>query len=142
MSLEFDPACSTVQPEDSLQLYIPAVDYLSNKMYGNYLEDSDSPPLPYWPVLNRFSGSLQWPVNSVILPGNEVIFSLETASDYLKNERLSAYGFKCLVVGYEWPPEGNSNLNTGLKNLEAELAFLGGMCAASLMKKDLLLPST
>ncbi|KAJ8937057.1 hypothetical protein NQ314_012051 [Rhamnusium bicolor] len=86
--------------------------------------------------------SLQWPTNSVILPGNEVIFSLETASDYLKDERLIAYGFKCLIVGYEWPPEGNLNLNTGLKNLEAELSFLGGMCAASLMKKDLLLPST
>ncbi|KAJ8937056.1 hypothetical protein NQ314_012050 [Rhamnusium bicolor] len=57
MSLEFDPGCSTVQPEDALQLYVPAIDYLSNKKYGNfYLEDSDAPPLPYWPVLHKFSG--------------------------------------------------------------------------------------
>ncbi|KAJ8975749.1 hypothetical protein NQ317_015371, partial [Molorchus minor] len=135
MSLEFDPACSTVQPEDSLQLYIPAVDYLSSKKYGNYLDDSDNPPLPYWPVLNKFSGSLQWPTNSVILPGNEVLFFLETASDYLKNERHTGYGFKCLVIGYEWPLEGNLNLNTGLKFLEAELAFLGGNVCCKLDEK-------
>lgn len=77
----------------------------------------------------------------MVLPGNEVIFSLETASDYLKNERYSPYGFKCLVVGYEWPPAGHSTTMAGLKHLEAELAFLGGMCAASMMKKDLQLPS-
>jgi E3 ubiquitin-protein ligase MYCBP2 len=85
--------------------------------------------------------SLQWPTNSVVLPGNEVIFSLETASDYLKDDRSSSYGFKCLVVGYEWPPAGNASAVSGLKHLEAELAFLGGMCAASMMKKDLQLPT-
>nr|CAH7734761.1 unnamed protein product [Callosobruchus chinensis] len=139
MSLEFDPACSTVQPEDSLQLFVPALDYLADKKCGNYGYDEDAPPMPYWPVLHKFSGSLQWPTNAVILPGNEVIFSLETASDYLKDERVSAYGFKCLVVGYEWPIEGV--VATGLKHLEAELSFLGGMCAAGLMKRDILLPS-
>jgi E3 ubiquitin-protein ligase MYCBP2 len=41
-----------------------------------------------------------------------------------------------MVVGYEW----HSNPGEGLKHLETELAFIGGMCAASLMKKDLLLP--
>mgnify|MGYP005983595571 CR=1 FL=1 len=87
------------------------------------------------------SCSLQWPTNSVVLPGNEVIFSLETASDYLKDDRSSSYGFKCLVVGYEWPPAGNGSPISGLKHLEAELAFLGGMCAASMMKKDLQLPT-
>lgn len=34
--------------------------------------------------------------------GNEVIFSLETASDYVKDEKASFFGFKCLIVGYEW----------------------------------------
>lgn len=66
------------------------------------------------------------------------MFSLETASDYLKDERFSAYGFKCLVVGYDWPLD--RSLGTGLKRLEAELSFLGGMCTASLIKKDLVLP--
>lgn len=107
----------------------------------------------------------QWPQNAVVLPGtfifniqlqiygavnslkllinylilclgNEVIFSLETASDYMKNESSITYGFKCLVIGYDWITSGH-----GLKNLEIELSFLGGACAASLMKKNLLLPS-
>jgi E3 ubiquitin-protein ligase MYCBP2 len=68
--------------------------------------------------------------------GNEVIFSLETASDYVKDEKACFYGFRCLVIGYEW----HTNPGEGLKHLETELSFLGGMCAASLMKKDLLLP--
>ncbi|KAH1008686.1 hypothetical protein HUJ05_009221, partial [Dendroctonus ponderosae] len=144
MSLEFDASCSTAQPEDSLQLYIPAFDLPSpflSKGDGTLkstLNDLDLASSPYWPVLHKFSGSLQWPSNAVILPGNEVVFSLETASDYLKDDRASPYGFKCLVIGYEWPPDHSSFF--GLKHLEAELAFLGGMCAASLMKKDLMLP--
>ena len=68
--------------------------------------------------------------------GNEVIFSLETASNYLKDEKACCYGFRCLVIGYEWNPPQNS----GLRHLESELAFLSGMCAASLIKKDLQLP--
>ncbi|KAG5884565.1 hypothetical protein JTB14_006591 [Gonioctena quinquepunctata] len=140
MSLDFDPACATVQPEDSLQLFVPAMNYKRDRKTVGCSDDSDAPPMPYWPVLHRFSGSLQWPTNSIILPGNEVVFSLETASDYLKDERIGAYGFKCLVIGYEWPPEGTTSLNMELKHLESELSFLGGMCAASLMKKDILLP--
>ena len=30
------------------------------------------------------------------------MFSLETASDYLKDEKASFFGFKCTVIGYEW----------------------------------------
>lgn len=75
--------------------------------------------------------------NSIFsLSGNRVIFSLETASDYLKDEKACFYGFRCLVIGYEW----NSNSSYGLRHLESELAFLAGKCAASLIKKDLQLP--
>lgn len=63
------------------------------------------------------------------------MFSLETASDYMRNDRAITYGFKCLVIGYDWITSGN-----GLKNLEIELSFLGGACAASLMKRNLALP--
>lgn len=84
-----------------------------------------------------FFSTSQWPQSSVILPGNEVIFSLETASDYLKDDRTNTFGFRCLVVGYEWPMPASGGATGGLKHLEAEVAFLGGMCAASLMKKDL-----
>ena len=41
---------------------------------------------------------------SFINSGNEVVFSLETASDYVKDEKACFYGFKCTVVGYEWAP--------------------------------------
>lgn len=32
------------------------------------------------------------------------MFSLETASDYVKDEKASFYGFKCTVIGYDWSP--------------------------------------
>ena len=67
--------------------------------------------------------------------GNEVLFSLETATDYVRNEKASAWGFRCSVLGYE----GLDMIN-GVRQLETELAYLGGMCAASLMKRELLLP--
>lgn len=63
-------------------------------------------------------------------------FSLETASDYVKDERACTYGFKCVVLGYEWSAQPQE----GLARLEKEVASLGGMCAAALMKKDIVLP--
>ncbi|XP_054276655.1 E3 ubiquitin-protein ligase MYCBP2-like [Macrosteles quadrilineatus] len=126
--VEFAPECCTAQAEDSLQLYIPACPAPTPP-------PEDSPR--YYPVLHRLSNvPAQWPQSAVVLPGNEVIFSLETASDYVKDEKASFYGFKCLVIGYEWS-QGSTE---GLRHLETELAFLGGMCAASLMKRDLVLP--
>ena len=68
--------------------------------------------------------------------GNEVLFSLETATDYVRNEKVSAWGFRCSVVGYE-----GLDMVNGVRQLETELAYLGGMCAASLMKRELLLPN-
>ncbi|KAK1123903.1 hypothetical protein K0M31_006933 [Melipona bicolor] len=130
ISIEFTPECGTAQPEDYLQLYIPSV--ISPLTRIRTLENA---PLR-WPVLRKMSNvPSQWPQNAVVLPGNEVIFSLETASDYMRNDRAVTYGFKCLVIGYDWTSAGN-----GLRNLEIELSFLGGACAASLMKRNLALP--
>ena len=42
----------------------------------------------YTPVLKKFSGSGGWPEQAVILPGHEILFSLETASDYIKDEKV------------------------------------------------------
>lgn len=36
--------------------------------------------------------------------GNEALFSLETASDYVKDDKASFYGFKCFAIGYEFSP--------------------------------------
>ncbi|XP_069950165.1 E3 ubiquitin-protein ligase MYCBP2 isoform X3 [Cherax quadricarinatus] len=151
MTLEFDPQCGTAQPEDSLQVYIPS---LSSKNLGGsslsslgfsevqdrntqvYVSQDGVPLPPYWAVLNKFSGTQNWPEQTVILPGHEVLFSLETASDYVKDDRANTYGFRVLIVGYEWPPTPPDSL----RHLEKELSYLGGLCAASLIKKDLCLP--
>ncbi|KAH9644214.1 hypothetical protein HF086_008703 [Spodoptera exigua] len=50
-----------------------------------------------------------WPQKAILVPGNEVIFSLETASDYLtefnkSNNEDNRFGFRCLCVGYEDTP--------------------------------------
>lgn len=90
-------------------------------------------------------------------------FSLETASLYAQDPHNNRYGFKCLVVGYDNPTAVSTpyhlslsilfNLlslslclaqinasNSCLIRLEQELSYLGGMCSANLMKKDLNLP--
>lgn len=69
------------------------------------------------------------------------MFSLETASDYLKNDRISRYGFRCLVIGYEVEELSKFQaLGYGLVHLETELSFLGGMCVSTLLKCDIILP--
>nr|XP_022909947.1 E3 ubiquitin-protein ligase MYCBP2 isoform X2 [Onthophagus taurus] len=133
IGIEFDPNCSTVQPEDTLQLYVPS----NNDFCLEIKDSSEMVTSPYWPVSQKFSSANPWPQNALLLPGNEVIFSLKTASDYLKKNDVSAYGFKAMVIGYEWP----AVINSELKHLESELSFLGGMCAANMIKKDLQLPN-
>ncbi|XP_032812561.2 E3 ubiquitin-protein ligase MYCBP2 isoform X3 [Petromyzon marinus] len=93
-------------------------------------------PALSWLELKKFSGPSGWPTLALVLPGNEIVFSLETASDYVKDEKAVCFGFKCAIIGYEFNPSSDE----GVVQLEKELAFLGSMCAASLMKKDLTLP--
>ena len=64
-----------------------------------------------------------------------MLFSLETASDYVRDDRSAQFGFRCLVTGYE--PTGAD----GVQLLEHELAFLGGMCAAALIRRNMPLPA-
>ncbi|XP_054723026.1 E3 ubiquitin-protein ligase MYCBP2-like [Uloborus diversus] len=151
LSLEFDPQCGTAQVEDTLQIYIPSRNnsgqvWLNSAQTINVTGSQDCEEdqyMPYWPVFRKFSGSFDWPTTALLLPGNEVVFSLETASDYVKDEKACFYGFRCQVIGFECPriAVGN-NIESweGLKHLERELAYLGGMCAASLMRRDLVLP--
>lgn len=46
------------------------------------------------------------------------MFSLETASDYVKDEKACFFGFKCVVVGYEWKtrPEEVRHSNQEVKS--------------------------
>ncbi|XP_050038840.1 E3 ubiquitin-protein ligase MYCBP2 [Dermacentor andersoni] len=138
MALEFDPRCGTTQVEDSLQLYIPSHNGLGHVLSTGRSDDVDEDASsPFWPVLQRFHKS-EWPTTAVILPGNQLVFSLETASDCAKDNKTSSYGFRCQVAGYEGVSPGSAG---GLLHLEKELSYLGGMCAASLLRRDLILPT-
>lgn len=58
----------------------------------------------YRPPWTSWSNSASnWLQNVLILPGNCVEFSLETASLYAQDPHNNRYGFKCLVVGYDNP---------------------------------------
>ncbi|CAN8032628.1 unnamed protein product, partial [Ixodes persulcatus] len=146
MSLEFDSRCGTAQAEDGLQLYVPSRNDRGTPLSPQCTaalrtsDDAEEEDLstPYWPVLRRFGGALDWPATATILPGNEVVFSLETASDYVKDNKANMYGFRCQVTGYEGAALSPSG---GLSHLEKELAYLGGMCASSLLRRDLILPT-
>uniref|UniRef100_A0A8C6XHZ8 RCR-type E3 ubiquitin transferase n=1 Tax=Naja naja TaxID=35670 RepID=A0A8C6XHZ8_NAJNA len=134
ITIEFDGQCGTAQSEDVLRLLIPAR-VLHFSGFGPK-QASVHENLNSWIELKKFSGSSGWPTMVLVLPGNEALFSLETASDYVKDEKASFYGFKCFAIGYEFSPGPEE----GIVQLEKELANLGGACAAALMKKDLALP--
>ncbi|EDM02456.1 pam, highwire, rpm 1 (predicted) [Rattus norvegicus] len=134
MTIEFDPQCGTAQSEDVLRLLTP-VRTIQNAGYGAKVTSAHE-NLNSWIELKKYSGSSGWPTMVLVLPGNEALFSLETASDYVKDDKASFYGFKCFAIGYEFSPGPDE----GVIQLEKELANLGGVCAAALMKKDLALP--
>ncbi|XP_047524361.1 E3 ubiquitin-protein ligase MYCBP2 isoform X3 [Pieris napi] len=85
--------------------------------------------------------SADWPHKGLLIPGNEVIFSLETASDYLneyKNDDEpdeSRFGFRCLCAGYEDAPF--TSQRQGLVSLEMELVYTGAACASRLLAPDI-----
>ena len=100
MVLEFDSQCATAQPEDSLQLYVPALysDFSSAPgnteggvtagssggqqqgaeatrvvtMTNSYIEN-DHNTSSLWPVLRKFYGTTEWPKSAVLLPGIFVV---------------------------------------------------------------------
>uniref|UniRef100_A0A8C4T2S5 E3 ubiquitin-protein ligase MYCBP2 n=1 Tax=Erpetoichthys calabaricus TaxID=27687 RepID=A0A8C4T2S5_ERPCA len=133
ITIEFDSQCGTAQPEDVLRLMIPS---RSLQFCGFAAKHTVHESLNTWTELKKFFGSSGWPTTVLVLPGNEALFSLETASDYVKDDKACFFGFKCVAVGYEFNP----GTDEGIIQLEKELAYLGGLCAAALMKKDLALP--
>ena len=109
MSVEFDQQCSTTQPEDVLQIYIRNRVVASQKSLHNasgssstqqnqhqnastttttVINQNEINMQKYTPVLKKFSGSANWPKQNVILPGNEVLFSLETGKFYAQKREF------------------------------------------------------
>lgn len=147
MSLEFDPQCGTAQPEDCLKILIPAINesgIRSNdeqgkvKVQKNILSnDKDFQTSNEQIMIKKFNTENGWSTNAIIVPGNEIMLSLETASNYLADHKLNRYGFKCILIGYE-SIDATKTFNNSLVNLESEFTYLGGMCSANLMRKDLI----
>ncbi|CRK91253.1 CLUMA_CG004933, isoform A [Clunio marinus] len=151
MSLEFDPQCGTAQPEDCLKILIP---FKRDKVKNSNNESDEKKQVKINKsvfsnenfqqmssseqhiMIKKFNTESGWSTNAIIIPGNEVMFSLETASNYLADHKLNRYGFKCILIGYE-SIDASKTFNNSLINLESEVAYLGGMCSANLMRKDL-----
>lgn len=142
MSLEFDPQCGTAQPEDCLKILIPAVKkHQKDEQTKMRIQKSRSTKDHVRTsneliMIRKFNTENGWSTNAIIVPGNEITLSLETASNYLADHKLNRYGFKCILIGYENIDTSKSFVNS-LINLESEFTYLGGMCSANLMRKDL-----
>lgn len=155
MSLEFDPQCGTAQPEDCLKLLIPTImnNARSSKTDVNDCgkmniqknissnEKDQQTSSEQQIMIKKFNTENGWSTNAIIVPGNEIMLSLETASNYLADHKLNRFGFKCILIGYE-NIDATKAFNNSLVNLESEFTYLGGMCSANLMRKDLIFSGT
>ena len=72
MVIEFDPQCGTAQPEDTLQLFVPACRRPDAVPQPSVNLNEDGEPVckvAYWPILKKFYGTNNWPKASVVIPG-------------------------------------------------------------------------
>ncbi|KAJ0183671.1 hypothetical protein K1T71_000094 [Dendrolimus kikuchii] len=169
--LEMDPRSVTAQPEDTLTVYavsgssgtkcqckseVRTVDPPFRKRLVQLtaageveaLDDDDVPCMHnncnYVSVTPKLANvASDWPQKALIIPGSEVIFSLETATDYLNeynksNNAENRFGFRCLCIGYEDTPM--TSQKQGLPALEMELVYAGAASASRLLAPDLDIP--
>ena len=72
MVIEFDPQCGTAQPEDTLQLFVPACrrpDVVPQPSVNLNEEGEPVSKMAYWPIMKKFHGTNNWPKASVVIPG-------------------------------------------------------------------------
>jgi hypothetical protein len=142
MTLEFDPRCGFAQAEDKIgELLIPrGKNRFSKYPLPDAKQDGGPVELVGLPFDELYADwerySLESPPGLVLLPGNEVHISVCTETEYEKRDGTNHFGLKCQAVGYEW----TSNPAECVLFLEKELVALGGMCAASLLKEETILP--
>lgn len=53
--------------------------------------------------IQTFCSPSHWSQKALVLPGNRIEFSLETASFYAQDQQANKFGFKALVIGYDNP---------------------------------------
>ena len=83
ITIEFDPRCSTCQPEDCLLIY-------GDDDYAKKLG----------PALSGAVSTGNWPKSPLIIPGRNVLIEFQTATDYLKADNSLKFGFSCRVSGH------------------------------------------
>ncbi|KFB37551.1 hypothetical protein ZHAS_00004784 [Anopheles sinensis] len=145
MCLTFDAQCGTVQEEDRVKVKIPSRTGASDK----------PEPVDDWCTVRMYNTPSRWsyggPGRAMLLPGREVELSLESCSTYVNEPKSPAFGFKCLVIGYENADQlpasaehgehgqhgGGTSAGGTLIALEHELAHLGGRCSRNLLRKEL-----
>jgi hypothetical protein len=153
------PLCSLVRSETAGRIHFCSAEIQSAKYNGVAPELHRSP----WFVRRGRARATSMQDTSILLlsfsellfsspAGNRVIFSLSSASPYLEDAKTANfYGFKCLVIGHEHPVTSDSTpggprqskeslWTDGLLALERELAYLAGLCCASVIDKTLELP--
>ncbi|KAF9419106.1 hypothetical protein HW555_004277 [Spodoptera exigua] len=145
---KMDPRSITAQPEDSLTIYAVAGTPKHRCHCANEVRVSDPPFRKCYVLYDDVTEcsrqiASDWPQKAILVPGNEVIFSLETASDYLtefnkSNNEDNRFGFRCLCVGYEDTPL--TTQRQGLVALEMELVYAGAACASKLLAPDIEIP--
>ena len=85
MVVEFDPQCGTAQPEDTLQLFVPACRRPDATPPPSVNLNEDGEPVSkvaYWPILRKFHGTNNWPKASVVIPGKLVSTEFAIYTDF------------------------------------------------------------
>jgi hypothetical protein len=116
MLVEFDARCKLFQVEDTVSFFI------QSPTSG----EADQ-------LLKRFNATTPFPKRGILVPGNQLKIVLSTATCYQENvdrkERPEFFGFRILATGFSSPTFASSGAR-----LERELAFLGGVCASTLLE--------
>nr|CAB3264102.1 E3 ubiquitin-protein ligase MYCBP2 [Phallusia mammillata] len=131
MVVQFSHKCQTAQREDFLQLYLvdPVQNSLTNMSEGTTTKVSSMKSCHA--ILQKMYQDKNWPQKALLLPGHEMIFSLETASDYTNSKDQKPalfYGFHCTVTGYE-----DMSFSNKSEELVNKLVNTAGLCAVNLM---------
>eukprot|EP00041_Stephanoeca_diplocostata_P039503 m.1633318 g.1633318 ORF g.1633318 m.1633318 type:complete len:4716 (+) comp25407_c0_seq2:166-14313(+) len=122
VTLQFDPRCSTLQPEDYIVVSVPADSGATNSESQTKL-------------LQCSGSSHQWPTQeAIVIPGSKVNFEFCTASKYVEGdidkEKEKAFGYRCIATGYTMDKDGTDAIST----LESDLVMLSTTCCAKLLQ--------
>jgi hypothetical protein len=98
MAVEFDPRCSTAQPEDSVRLYLPRgvvnQEVPTNRRLSTAESSSEDQDmnLSYVAILDKYSGRENWPKKALILPGmNREPIQIGIKAKLINEQNITCY---------------------------------------------------